>query len=153
MYLDPNQIIKTFDLCDFKLIFDWHTKEKEWKNMLAKEKKQLKEEKLVGEDIYIYMWALVDGVKEKVGNFKVELPRLFWRQEYHPKMEKLKTKILPHNIVINVGKDAYVLKCMIHGHRWKDIRHGNQDDNLMTCLAYWKDPILFGSQQQPQETK
>ncbi|XP_024370141.1 DNA topoisomerase 1 beta [Physcomitrium patens] len=135
-YLGKNHVIKKFELCDFTPIFDWHAREKERKkSMSTEEKKRLKEEKLAVEEKY--MWAVVDGVKEKVGNFRVEPPGLFRGRGDHPKMGKLKTRILPHDIVINIGKDAAVPECPIPGQRWKEIRH----DNTVTWLAYWKDPI------------
>ncbi|XP_024392719.1 DNA topoisomerase 1 beta isoform X1 [Physcomitrium patens] len=135
-YLGKNHVIKKFELCDFTPIFQWHAREKERKkNMSAEEKKRLKEEKLAAEEKY--MWAVVDGVKEKVGNFRVEPPGLFRGRGDHPKMGKLKTRILPHDIVINIGKDAPVPECPIPGQKWKEVRH----DNTVTWLAYWKDPI------------
>ncbi|KAG0579975.1 hypothetical protein KC19_4G139400 [Ceratodon purpureus] len=135
-YLGKNHVIKKFELCDFTPIYDWNAKEKERKkNMSTEEKKRLKEEKLAVEEKY--MWAVVDGVKEKVGNFRVEPPGLFRGRGDHPKMGKLKTRIMPHDIVINIGKDAPVPECPIPGQRWKEIRH----DNSVTWLAYWNDPI------------
>lgn len=135
-YLGKNHVIKKFELCDFTPIYEWHAAEKERKkNMSTEEKKRLKEEKLAVEEKY--MWAVVDGVKEKVGNFRVEPPGLFRGRGDHPKMGKLKTRILPRDIVINIGKDAPVPECPIPGQRWKEIRH----DNSVTWLAYWNDPI------------
>ncbi|KAG0590927.1 hypothetical protein KC19_1G136400 [Ceratodon purpureus] len=135
-YLGKNHVIKKFDLCDFTPIYEWHAREKERKkNLSAEEKKRLKEEKLALEEKY--MWATVDGVKEKVGNFRVEPPGLFRGRGDHPKMGKLKTRILPHDIVINIGKGVPVPECPIPGQRWKEIRN----DNSVTWLAYWNDPI------------
>ncbi|KAJ7532871.1 hypothetical protein O6H91_13G023500 [Diphasiastrum complanatum] len=134
--LGSNHIIKKLELCDFTPIYDWHLREKENKKLLStQEKKRIKEEKLKLEEKY--MWALVDGVKEKVGNFRVEPPGLFRGRGEHPKMGKLKKRIFPENIVINVGKDAPIPECPMPGHRWKEIRH----DNTVTWLAYWNDPI------------
>ncbi|RVW97409.1 DNA topoisomerase 1 beta [Vitis vinifera] len=92
--------------------------------LLLKEKKALKEEKLKQEDKY--MWAVVDGVKEKVGNFRVEPPGLFRGRGEHPS-----------DITINIGKEAPVPECPIPGERWKEVRH----DNTVTWLAFWNDPI------------
>ncbi|RWW33666.1 hypothetical protein GW17_00001621 [Ensete ventricosum] len=50
----------------------------------VREKKAIKEEKLKQEEKY--MWAIVDGVKEKVGNFRVEPPGLFRGRGEHPKV-------------------------------------------------------------------
>ncbi|KAG1326750.1 hypothetical protein COCNU_01G006840 [Cocos nucifera] len=99
------------------------------------EKKALKEEKLKQEEKY--MWAIVDGVKEKVGNFRVEPPGLFRGRGEHPKMGKLKKRIRPSDITINIGKGAPIPECPIPGERWKEVKH----ENTVTWLAFWNDPI------------
>ncbi|KAG4150142.1 hypothetical protein ERO13_D05G377000v2 [Gossypium hirsutum] len=134
--LGRNHVIKSLDKCDFTPIYEWHLQEKEKKKqMSSEEKKALKEEKLKQEEKY--MWAIVDGVKEKVGNFRVEPPGLFRGRGEHPKMGKLKRRIRPCDITINIGKDAPIPECPIPGERWKDIKH----DNTVTWLAFWNDPI------------
>ncbi|KAK8501727.1 hypothetical protein V6N12_002463 [Hibiscus sabdariffa] len=112
--LGRNHIIKDLDKCDFTPIYEWHLQEKEKKKqMSSEEKKDLKEEKLKQEEMY--MWAIVDGVKEKVGNFRVEPPGLF-----------------------KVGESIQRWgKCPIPDESWKDIKH----DNTVTWLAFWNDPI------------
>ncbi|KAE8713703.1 DNA topoisomerase 1 [Hibiscus syriacus] len=134
--LGKNHIIKSLEKCDFTPIYEWHLQEKEKKKqMSSEEKKALKEEKMKQEEKY--MWAIVDGVKEKVGNFRVEPPGLFRGRGEHPKMGKLKRRIRPCDITINIGKDAPIPECSIPGERWKDIKH----DNTVTWLAFWNDPI------------
>jgi len=134
--LGSKHVIQKFELCDFTPIYDWHLMEKEKKKqMSAEEKKALREDKLKQEEKY--MWAVVDGVKEKVGNFRVEPPGLFRGRGEHPKMGKLKKRIYPEDITINIGKKAPIPECTIPGHRWKEVRH----DNSVTWLAYWNDPI------------
>ncbi|KAL6011691.1 DNA topoisomerase 1 beta [Asimina triloba] len=175
--LGKNHIIKKFELCDFTPIYEWHQREKEKKKQMStEEKKTLKEEKLKQEEKY--MWAIVDGVKEKVsnlslviqfhdndcvyhviilylwswlklllrlplkelgevGNFRVEPPGLFRGRGEHPKMGKLKRRIRPNDITINIGKGAPIPECPIPGQRWKEIKH----DNTVTWLAFWNDPI------------
>ncbi|PIA50017.1 hypothetical protein AQUCO_01300624v1 [Aquilegia coerulea] len=134
--LGRNHVIKKFELCDFTPIYEWHEKEKEKKKLMTTdEKKQVKEEKMKQEEKY--MWAVVDGVKEKVGNFRVEPPGLFRGRGEHPKMGKLKKRIRPRDITINIGKDAPVPECPIPGERWKEVKH----DNTVTWLAFWNDPI------------
>ncbi|GLU23844.1 hypothetical protein SLE2022_398200 [Rubroshorea leprosula] len=134
--LGKNHVIKDLEKCDFTPIYEWHMNEKEKKKqMTSEEKKALKEEKLKQEEKY--MWAIVDGVKEKVGNFRVEPPGLFRGRGEHPKMGKLKRRIRPNDITINIGKDAPIPECPIPGERWKDIKH----DNTVTWLAFWNDPI------------
>lgn len=134
--LGKNHVIQSLDKCDFTPIYDWCQQEKEKKKqMSSEEKKALKEEKLKMEDKF--MWAIVDGVKEKVGNFRVEPPGLFRGRGEHPKMGKLKSRIRPRDITINIGKDAPIPECPIPGERWKEVRH----DNTVTWLAFWNDPI------------
>ncbi|CAA2969751.1 topoisomerase I [Olea europaea subsp. europaea] len=134
--LGKNHIIQSLEYCDFTPIYEWHQKEKEKKKqMTTEEKKTIKEDKLKQEEKY--MWAIVDGVKEKVGNFRVEPPGLFRGRGEHPKMGKLKKRIRPSDITINIGKDAPIPECPIRGESWKEIRH----DNTVTWLAFWNDPI------------
>ncbi|KAL7217879.1 hypothetical protein ACSBR2_011163 [Camellia fascicularis] len=134
--LGKKHVIQRLDDCDFTPIYEWHQKEKEKKKQMStEEKKALREEKLKQEEKY--MWAIVDGLKEKVGNFRVEPPGLFRGRGEHPKMGKLKRRIQPRDITINIGKDAPIPECPIPGERWKEIRH----DNTVTWLAFWNDPI------------
>ncbi|KAL9275577.1 DNA topoisomerase 1 alpha-like protein [Drosera capensis] len=134
--LGKNHIIQDLKKCDFTPIHQWHLIEKEKKKQMSlEEKKALKEEKSKQEEKY--MWAILDGVKEKVGNFRVEPPGLFRGRGEHPKMGKLKKRIYPSDITINIGKEAPVPECHIPGERWKEVRH----DNTVTWLAYWNDPI------------
>ncbi|XP_051131642.1 DNA topoisomerase 1 alpha-like [Andrographis paniculata] len=134
--LGKNHVIQDLENCDFTPIYEWHQREKEKKKqMSSEEKKAIKEEKLKQEEKY--MWAIVNGVKEKVGNFRVEPPGLFRGRGEHPKMGKLKKRIRPCDITLNIGKDAPVPECPIPGDSWKEVRH----DNTVTWLAYWNDPI------------
>ncbi|KAL9383543.1 hypothetical protein Peur_023866 [Populus x canadensis] len=134
--LGKNHVIQKLEACDFNPIYEWHQKEKEKKKQMStEEKKAVREEKLKQEEKY--MWAIVNGVKEKVGNFRVEPPGLFRGRGEHPKMGKLKSRIRPSDITINIGKDAPIPKCPIPGERWKEVKH----DNTVTWLAFWNDPI------------
>ncbi|XP_018471122.2 DNA topoisomerase 1 alpha [Raphanus sativus] len=134
--LGKKHVIQKLDDCDFTPIYEWHLREKEKKKqMTTEEKKALKEEKLKLEEKY--MWAVVDGVKEKVGNFRVEPPGLFRGRGEHPKMGKLKKRIRPSDITMNIGKGVPVPECPIPGEKWKDVKH----DNTVTWLAFWNDPI------------
>ncbi|WZZ31836.1 DNA topoisomerase 1 alpha [Brassica napus] len=134
--LGKKHVIQKLDDCDFTPIYEWHLREKEKKKQMStEEKKALKEEKLKLEEKY--MWAVVDGVKEKVGNFRVEPPGLFRGRGEHPKMGKLKKRIHPSDITMNIGKGFPVPECPIPGEKWKDVKH----DNTVTWLAFWNDPI------------
>jgi len=52
----------------------------------------------------IYGYALVDGYKEKVANFRVEPPNLFRGRGDHPKTGTLKRRVNPEDIIINIGQ-------------------------------------------------
>ncbi|KAM1103882.1 hypothetical protein FF1_012449 [Malus domestica] len=134
--LGKNHVIQKLDACDFTPIYDWYQNEKEKKKQMStEEKKALKEEKLKQEEKY--MWARVDGNQEKVGNFRVEPPGLFRGRGEHPKSGKLKRRICPSDVTINIGKNAPIPECPIPGESWKEVRH----DNTVTWLAFWNDPI------------
>lgn len=127
--------IKTFAKCDFKPIFEYYEmKRLEKKNLSAAEKKAAKAEKDALEAPYMYcMW---DGRKQKVGNFRVEPPGLFRGRGEHPKTGKVKTRVQPEQITINIGKDAQV-PAPPEGHRWKEVKH----DQEGTWLAMWQENI------------
>jgi DNA topoisomerase-1 len=127
--------IKKFELCDFKPIFEYFEAERVRKKALpAAEKKALKAEKDAAEAHFMYCtW---DGRKQKVGNFRVEPPGLFRGRGEHPKTGRLKKRVLPEQITINIGKDAKVPEPPA-GHKWKEIKH----DQEGTWLAMWQENI------------
>ncbi len=127
--------IKEFSKCDFKPIFDYFDAQRAEKKALpAAEKKALKAEKDAAEAPYMYcMW---DGRKQKVGNFRVEPPGLFRGRGEHPKTGKVKKRVLPEQVTINIGKEATVPPAP-EGHRWKEIKH----DQEGTWLAMWQENI------------
>jgi DNA topoisomerase-1 len=134
--LGPDHRIQCLEKCDFTPIYDWHMAERERKKNLPKEEKErLKKEKEEKEAPFKY--ALIDGKKEPVGNFRVEPPGLFRGRGEHPKMGKIKKRIYPRDITINISKGAPIPTHPFPGQDWKEIRH----DNTVTWLAFWKDPI------------
>lgn len=127
--------IKKFEKCDFKPIFEWFDSERAAKKALpAAEKKALKAEKEVAEASYMYcMW---DDRKQKVGNFRVEPPGLFRGRGEHPKTGRVKKRVLPEQITINIGEKAKVPPPP-PGHKWKEVKH----DHEGTWLAMWQENI------------
>ncbi|KAJ5601108.1 hypothetical protein N7510_010642 [Penicillium lagena] len=127
--------IKEFSKCDFKPIFEYYdTQRQEKKNLPPAEKKRLKAEKDEAEAQYQY--CIWDGRKQKVGNFRVEPPSLFRGRGEHPKTGRVKTRVQPEQITINIGKDAPVPPPPA-GHRWKEVKH----DQEGTWLAMWQENI------------
>ena len=127
--------IKEFSKCDFRPIFNYYEAQRmEKKALPAAEKKQLKAEKDAAEAPYMYcMW---DNRKQKVGNFRVEPPGLFRGRGDHPKTGRVKKRVDPEQITINIGKEARVPEAP-EGHRWKEIKH----DQEGTWLAMWQENI------------
>lgn len=152
---DGNKI-KSFDKCDFTPIFACLEAEKvKKKEMTNAQKKVVKAARDILEAPY--KTCLLDGRKEKVGNFRVEPPGLFRGRGEHPKTGLLKvrrfglgssragehelmsgtqTRVKPEQITINIGKSVKVPEPPA-GHRWKDVVH----DDKVTWLATWKENI------------
>ena len=133
---DGNKVkIQDFAKCDFKPIFEYYDAQRTQKKALpAAEKKKIKAEKDAAEAPYMYcMW---DGRKQKVGNFRVEPPGLFRGRGEHPKTGKVKKRVEPEQIIINIGKEATV-PAPPEGHRWKEVKH----DQEGTWLAMWQENI------------
>nr|UWK20510.1 topoisomerase [Trichoderma turrialbense] len=127
--------IKSLEKCDFtKMQEYWSAKNEAKKNMTKEEKAAAKAEKDALEAPYLYCtW---DGRKQKVGNFRVEPPSLFRGRGEHPKTGKVKTRVLPEQITINIGKAAKV-PTPPAGHKWKAVQH----DQKATWLAMWQENI------------
>ncbi|WVQ90868.1 hypothetical protein IAS59_004653 [Cryptococcus gattii] len=127
--------VKKLEKCDFRPMFEYFEKEKEKKKALTKEeKKAIKADKDKLEAPYLY--ANVDGRKEKVGNFRAEPPGLFKGRGEHPKKGTVKNRLRPEDIIINIGKEAPIPVPNIPG-QWKGIQH----DNTVTWLAHWKENV------------
>lgn len=127
--------IEEFAKCDFKPIFEFYDAQRAEKKLLpGAEKKRLKAEKDAAEAPYAY--CIWDGRKQKVGNFRVEPPSLFRGRGEHPKTGRVKTRVQPEQITINIGKEA-TAPAPPEGHRWKEIKH----DQEGTWLAMWQENI------------
>ncbi|KAL6489004.1 hypothetical protein MHYP_G00027450 [Metynnis hypsauchen] len=132
---NERQLISDLSQCDFSNIHKYFLEKAEEKRNMTKEEKQvLKEEanKLTEE----YGYCLLDGHREKIGNFRVEPPGLFRGRGEHPKMGKLKKRVQPEDVIINCSKDVKIPEAPA-GHRWKKVQH----DNTVTWLASWVENI------------
>ena len=54
--------------------------------------------------LYKYGYAIVDGHIEKVGNYNMEPPGAFRGRGAHPKMGKLKSRVLPEQVSVNLSE-------------------------------------------------
>ncbi|KAH9929608.1 uncharacterized protein BXZ73DRAFT_90445 [Epithele typhae] len=123
--------IQKFSLCDFRPMYEYFESEKEKKKSLsAADKKAAKAAKDELEAPYTH--CVLDGRKEKIGNFRVEPPGLFRGRGDHPKKGALKLRVRPEDITINIGKNAPTPVPNVSG-KWKEVVH----DNTVTWLANW----------------
>lgn len=130
--------ITDLDKCDFSLIIKHIDEFKEAKQNLSKEKKEeIKQEKDKFEDKF--KTAMVDGKEQATGNFRIEPPGIFLGRGCHPLAGKIKKRVFPEDIIINIDEKAPVPKMapFYKNHKWKDIIH----DNTLEWLASWKDTI------------
>ncbi|XP_074841695.1 DNA topoisomerase I, mitochondrial isoform X2 [Carettochelys insculpta] len=135
MTSEEQKKIKHLEKCDFKEIHKYFVDKNEARKALPKEEKQkLKEEADKIQEEYGY--CILDGHREKIGNFKTEPPGLFRGRGDHPKMGMLKKRIMPEDVIINCSKDSKIPEPPA-GHKWKEVRC----DNTVTWLASWTENI------------
>jgi DNA topoisomerase-1 len=140
IYLKKGGFSKISELnkCNFKLIYDYLIKIKEEKlNISKEEKEKIKEKK--DEEEKKYKIAFVDGKEQMVGNFRMEPPGIFMGRGCHPKAGKIKKRILPEDITLNIDKESKIpeLPSFYKDRKWGKIIH----DNTLEWLASWKDTI------------
>lgn len=127
--------MKDFTRADFSKMHAHFEMMKEQKKAMSRdEKKRLKELKDKEEEPY--KTCFLNGRKEQVGNFRVEPPGLFRGRGAHPKTGKLKKRVYPEDITLNLSKECKVPEPPA-GHKWGEIRH----DNTVAWLAMWKENI------------
>ncbi|TPX45423.1 hypothetical protein SeMB42_g02427 [Synchytrium endobioticum] len=127
--------IKEIEKCDFSPIIEHLNRLKEAKKNRTKEEK-LKEKEAKAEIEKQYGIAVLDGRKEKIGNFRIEPPGLFRGRGEHPKTGRIKRRVRPEDVTLNLSEDAIVPPAPT-GHKWAGVVH----DNTKTWLATWKDII------------
>ncbi|KNZ72791.1 DNA topoisomerase 1 [Termitomyces sp. J132] len=127
--------ITSFELCDFRPLYEYFEAEKAKKKAMSSQEK--KEAKKAKDDFEAkYTTCLLDGRKEKIGNFRVEPPGLFRGRGDHPKKGALKFRVRPEDITINIGKNAPIPVPNAPG-TWKAVTH----DNTVTWLANWTENV------------
>jgi DNA topoisomerase-1 len=108
-------------------------------NMSKEEKDKIKQKNDEIEEPYKY--CMVNGSRMKVGNYKIEPPGIFLGRGDHPKLGKIKTRINPEDVIINLSKDAPIPKINIehhmHSNKWGKVIHNNE----VVWLATWTDNI------------
>eukprot|EP00049_Salpingoeca_infusionum_P009425 m.157178 g.157178 ORF g.157178 m.157178 type:complete len:701 (+) comp14333_c0_seq1:111-2213(+) len=127
--------IKSLSKCDFSIIHAHFCAQRDARKAATKEEKEQrkKETEAVKQE---YGYCVIDGHRMPVGNFRIEPPGLFQGRGSHPKMGKLKRRVMPEQVIINIGEGATVPKPPA-GHRWAEVRH----DSKVTWLASWTENV------------
>lgn len=135
---DGHTDITNFELCDFSLILKYLLEHKEKKKNMSKEEKEKEKEK---KDKFEekFKIAYVNGKEQATGNFRIEPPGIFLGRGCHPKAGKIKKRVYPEDITINIDTKSQipVLPKFYSNHKWGKIIH----DNTLEWLCSWKDDI------------
>jgi DNA topoisomerase I len=123
----------SFSELDFTHVFDYQGKEElrktdpVYKKSLAVQRKALRLE--LKEK---FGFAFIDGAKTEIANWMVEPPSLFMGRGSHPMRGRWKPRILPEDVVLNLGEEAPTPPG-----RWKEIVH----DHDSIWIGYWVDKL------------
>jgi len=134
--LDKKHGIKKFEKCDFEPIRKHLNEQKIIKKAITDEQRKANKAER-DEAMFKFGFALVDGHVEKVGNYNMEPPGAFRGRGAHPKMGKLKQRVIPEQVQLNVSECSRVPACNVKGHAWGELRH----DPQVQWLAQWKENI------------
>lgn len=118
--LDSKYGIKSISQLDFTIIkahLDQVKEEKANRPAEVKKKETEDRQKAAGP----YQHCVIDHEVEKVGTAIIEPPGIFRGRGEHPHIGKLKSRIVPEQVTINVGADDPIPPCPIPGHAWKKI--------------------------------
>lgn len=130
-YLNVNSL----DEIDFSLIKKYLEKQREKKlSLTSEEKEKIKNKIKKAEEPYKY--CIIDGVQQNVGNYKIDPPSIFIGRGSHPKTGKIKPRVYPEDVTLNLDKEAKIPDTL-DGHKWGSIIH----DQSVIWLATWKDII------------
>jgi len=137
----PIKTLEDFKKVDFSRIQKYISENSDQKKLATKsrskeEKMRIKEEKEAVKDLYGY--AVIDGVKISMGNYMIQPPGLYMGHGNHPLRGKIKKRIQPSDVMLNVSK-THVPQCTIHGKpcKWGEI----VEDHDVTWIATWRNPI------------
>jgi len=131
-------IVKELSKCNFDEIAEWREAERQKRLNRTKEEKEELKKKNDTETAY-FAYALINGVREKLGAFKLEPPQLFRGRGEHPKQGLLKKRTFPESVTINIAEDSAVPRIVgMPGHAYKDVVH----ENSVQWIANFEDSLL-----------
>jgi len=134
--LDKKHKIKKFEKCDFEPIRRHLNEQKMIRKAITDEEKKLNKAGR-NETMFKFGFSLVDGHIEKVGNYNIEPPAAFRGRGEHPKMGKLKHRVHPEQVKLNLSECAPIPICDAAGHAWGELRH----DPQVQWLCQWTENI------------
>lgn len=134
--LGKNHIIKDFKKCDFDPIRKHLDEQKIVRKAITDAERKVNKD-VKNETMFKFGYSLVDGHLEKVGNYNMEPPGTFRGRGEHPKMGKLKQRVNPEQVMLNLSECAPVPMCHVPGHAWGDIRH----NPTVQWLCTWTENI------------
>jgi len=124
--------VDEFNLTEVKKYLDENNEKK--KSLSKETKLKLKERQ---ENLELpYKFIIIDGARQKVGNYKIEPPGIFMGRGEHPKLGRIKKRINPEEVIINLDKEANIPIPNVGG-KWKKVIN----DNNVIWLATWVDEI------------
>lgn len=133
-YLTPDhkKIFVTFEKLDFSRIVEKLNEMKDEAQHADKLDKKVK----TAERKENYGFAMINGVREPIGNFTVEPAAIFYGRGDNPQRGRIKRDIVPEEVTINLGEDAPV-PASPQGHQWGAIVHNHE----AAWIATWKDTL------------
>lgn len=134
--LGKNHIIKDFKKCDFEPIRQHLNEQKIVRKAITDAERKMNKD-VKNEAMFKFGYSLVDDHLEKVGNYNMEPPGAFRGRGEHPKMGKLKQRVNPEQVMLNLSECAPVPVCHVPGHAWGDIRH----NPTVQWLCSWTENI------------
>jgi DNA topoisomerase I len=131
-YLSPEhkKIFKDFSKLNFDLIVKKLEELKEEDKSKDKIDKKIK----LAEKKQNYGYAIINGVRELLGNFTIEPAAIFYGRGDNPMRGKIKRDIEPEEVTINIGEKAKI-PIPPKGHKWDKVIH----DHTLSWIASWKD--------------
>ena len=128
------QSLDDFDFTNYKNYLTIEREKRLALNKSKEDKDKVKEkEKEVEEP---YRNCIIDGVQQKIGNFKIEPPGIFVGRGKHPKLGRIKKRVRPEDVIINIDKEAKIPFPNVPG-EWGGVIH----ERSVIWLATWKEEI------------
>mmetsp|Transcript_5455 Transcript_5455/g.8394 ORF Transcript_5455/g.8394 Transcript_5455/m.8394 type:complete len:795 (+) Transcript_5455:69-2453(+) len=134
--LGKKHMIQDFKKCDFEPIRAHLNEQKIVKKAITDAERKMNKD-VKNTAMFKFGYSLVDGHLEKVGNYNMEPPGAFRGRGEHPKMGKLKQRVDPEQVMLNLSECAAVPMCHVPGHAWGDIRH----NPTVQWLCSWTENI------------